>query len=116
MSSQVLRGIQRVKPAVFVPLGPIDPPPPPPVQPAPPDPAPLLEEARREAEEAGYADGYARGRADAEHALHEQIERLQHLVDGAVHDVRAAVLALEPEVVELALMVAGRVVEREITE
>ncbi len=116
MSSPVLRGMEHVEPAVFFTFGPIEPPPPPPTEPAPPDPATILDQARREAEESGYADGYARGRADAERELREQIERLRTLVDGAVHDVRAAVLALEPEVVELALTVAGRVVEREITE
>lgn len=115
MSSPVLRGMEGVRPAVFLAFDPVDPSPPS-EQPAPVDPAIELARARKEAEEAGYAAGFARGRADAENALREQIERLRHLVDGAAHDVRSAVLALEPEVVELALTVAERVVEREITE
>ncbi len=115
MASPVVRGMEGVRPAVFLAFGPVEPPPPS-EEPAPPDPAALLEQARKEAAEAGYAAGYARGRAEAEDALRAQIERLRQLVDGAVHDVRATVLALEPEVVELALAVAGRVVEREITD
>ncbi|MGH2461097.1 MAG: FliH/SctL family protein [Chloroflexota bacterium] len=84
------------------------------VEPAPPDPAVVLERARARGEEAGYADGYARGRADGERALREQAARLSQLLDQATHDLREALFELEPQVIELAMAVAGRVVEREL--
>ncbi len=82
--------------------------------PPPPDPTIVLEQARASAEKAGYAEGYARGRADAEGALRDQVERLTALVGAAVHDLREALFELEPQVIELAMTVAGRVVEREL--
>lgn len=78
------------------------------------DPAALLEQARTQATATGYADGYARGREAAESALRDQTRRLTSLLDGAEHDLRDALFALEPQVIELAMTVAGRVVEREI--
>jgi len=84
------------------------------VAPPPPDPNVVLEQARAHGEEVGYADGYARGRDDAERALRDQVERLARLLDAATHDVREALFELEPQVIELATAVAGRVVEREI--
>lgn len=107
------KGAPAVKRAVFTtfekpaPVEPI-------VEAPPPDPAVVLERARARGEAAGYADGYARGREDGERALRDQVERLARLLDAATHDVREALFELEPQVIELAMVVAGRVVEREI--
>lgn len=81
-----------------------------PAEPPPPD----LDALRAEAREAGYADGYEVGRQAGEYALHLQAERLRRLLDVAAHDVQNAVHQLEPLVVELALVVAGRIVEHEL--
>ena len=84
------------------------------VAPPPPDPDVVLEQARARGEQAGYADGYARGREDGERALRDQADRLASLLDAATHDVREALFELEPQIIELAMAVAGRVVEREL--
>jgi flagellar assembly protein FliH len=73
-----------------------------------------LEAARAEAREAGYADGFDVGRQAGEYALRVQAERLRGLLDRSAHDVQGAVDQLEPLVVELALVVAGRIVEEEL--
>lgn len=106
------RGVSR---AVFETLR-VEQPPVAPIKEAPPpDPSVVIEDARARAEARGYADGYARGRAAAEAELREAIERLRQLAANAAHDVQAALLQLEPQVIELALTVAGRVIERELS-
>lgn len=75
-----------------------------------------LEARREEAEAAGYAAGYEVGRQAGERALRAQAERLAELLGAASHEVQAAVRNLEPLVVELALTVASRVVERQIED
>lgn len=81
-----------------------------------PEAVPDLEARREEAEAAGYAAGYEVGRQAGERALRDQAVRLAELLDGATHEVQAAVRNLEPLVVELALTVAGRVVEQQIAD
>ncbi len=82
------------------------------------DVAKAIEKLRGDAERAGYAAGYAAGHLegieDGARSLRAQAERLRSLVDQASHDVQAALVQLEPEVVELALTVAGRVIESEL--
>lgn len=100
-----------VQPAVFAPLRDVAAPDDPIV---PVEPPPDFDALRAEAQEAGYADGFEFGRQAGEYALHVQAERLRGLLDVAAHDVQNAVRQLEPLVVELALIVAGRIVENEI--
>jgi flagellar assembly protein FliH len=80
-----------------------------------PDPVEAIEQARQEAETAGYAEGYRRGQLDGERAYREQAARLASLVTGAAQNVHGALLQLEPEIVELAFTIARRIVERELT-
>lgn len=84
--------------------------------PSPEDRADQLEMARAKAESDGYAEGYARGREAGESALAEQAARIAQMIDGAKHDVRETLLQLEPQVIELAMIVARRVIEREVAE
>ena len=80
-----------------------------------PDATTLIAEAQARAEAAGYADGFTRGRAAGEALFHQQVKRLQEIANGAAHDLQAALRQLEPQLVELALAIAERVVERELT-
>lgn len=117
MSSPIYRHTGTVRPAVFTAF------PSPgvkaPSEPTPddlvPDPTALLAEAQARAEAAGYADGFTQGRAAGEAIFNEQVGRLRKLVDGAVHDLQAALRQLEPQLVELTLAIAERVIERELT-
>jgi flagellar biosynthesis/type III secretory pathway protein FliH len=79
-----------------------------------PDPAVMLEEARRQAEEVGYAAGYARGREEGQRALREQAERLRRLLDAATHDLQETLREMEPGVIELAMTAASKVIEHEV--
>ncbi|MBX6771323.1 MAG: hypothetical protein IRY83_06330 [Chloroflexi bacterium] len=114
-SDLIRRGQRPAVPVVFAPFQ-AESPTAPAAEAPPPAPAVLIEQARARAEADGYAAGYARGRQAAEAELRAQIERLRQLAANAVHDVRSALLQLEPQVIELALTVAGRVIERELAD
>lgn len=87
------------------------------------EPTPLLSEtdlaafakARQEAEAAGYSEGYARGQSEGERLYREHVDRLAQLMTRANHDLQTTLHELEPEIVELALTIAGRIVERELS-
>jgi flagellar assembly protein FliH len=107
-------GRAAVRRAVFVPIEPVRPAPPPVV----PDPivehAAELERARLAAETDGFARGYARGQEQAQVAYQEQLARLRKLVDGVRNNLQDALNALEPQLIELAVVVAERIVERQL--
>ncbi|HEY8475908.1 MAG TPA: FliH/SctL family protein [Chloroflexota bacterium] len=79
---------------------------------------PLLQQRLAETREAarlqGFTQGYGEGWEQSRRESAELLQRLQAIVDGAVVDLAAAVKAAESEVVELALAVAERIVEREL--
>lgn len=105
-----------VQRAIFAPFGAAVDAPAEAVEPAGPDPAEELARLRSAAEEDGYADGYARGREEGVRLLLAQAERFGAMLDRATHDVQATLEQLEPQLIELALTVAGRVVERELID
>jgi len=73
------------------------------------------ERARQEAAAAGYAEGYARGQIEGKRLYQEHVDRLALLATQASHDLQTTLHELEPEIVELALTIANRIVEREFT-
>jgi flagellar biosynthesis/type III secretory pathway protein FliH len=82
--------------------------------PAPPDLAEIQEAARLLGYNAGFEQGYAAATAAAEQAMAQSVHRLAELV-GSVHENHAAFFrAAERQVVDLALQIAQKVVEREI--
>jgi flagellar assembly protein FliH len=88
----------------------VDEPPPPP----PPDFAVIEEAARLQGYSVGFETGRAAGMAAAEEAMAVSISRLAAVVNG-IHENHAAFFrSAERQVVDLALQIAGRVVEREV--
>jgi flagellar assembly protein FliH len=82
--------------------------------PPPPDLAELEEAARLQGYNVGYEGGYAAGMAAAERAMADQVNRLAAIV-GTVHENHAAFFrTAERQVVDLALQIAQKVVEREV--
>lgn len=85
-----------------------------PLPPPPPDFAVLEEAARLHGYNVGFDEGHASGMAAAEAATGESILRLKALLEG-VHQTHATFFrAAEREVVELALQIARKVIEREV--
>ena len=84
------------------------------IAPAPPDLAEIQEAARLLGYNAGFEQGYAAATAAAEQAMGQSAHRLAELV-GSVHENHAVFFrAAERQVVDLALQIAQKVVEREI--
>jgi flagellar biosynthesis/type III secretory pathway protein FliH len=82
--------------------------------PPPPDLAEIQEAARVQGYNIGFEQGYAAGAAAAEAAMAASVQRLAELI-GSVHENHAAFFrAAERQVVDLALQIAQKVVEREI--
>ena len=82
--------------------------------PAPPDLAEIQEAARLLGYNAGFEQGYAAATAAAEQAMTHSVRRLAELV-GSVQENHASFFrAAERQVVDLALQIAQKVVEREI--
>ncbi len=80
----------------------------------PPDLAAIEEASRLQGYNAGYEQGYSAGIAAAESAMRADLQRLSDLVRG-IHQTHAAFFrAAERQVVDLALQIAQKVVEREI--
>jgi len=79
-----------------------------------PDVAEVHEAARVQGYDIGFEHGYAAGLAAAEAAIAESLQRLSALVNG-VHEYHTTFYrAAERQVVDLALQIAQKVVEREI--
>ncbi len=78
-------------------------------------PAVDLEALADEARERGYAEGYAEGLRQAQAAQGGAVERLAALVENAVCCTEGFTQGLEAQLVELALAVAEKVVEREVS-
>jgi flagellar assembly protein FliH len=74
----------------------------------------LAEAARSDGYRGGYEEGYAAGLAAAEQATADSIHRLSRLVAGAIESHAGFFRAAEREVVDLALQIAHKVVEREV--
>jgi flagellar biosynthesis/type III secretory pathway protein FliH len=84
------------------------------VAPPPPDFSELAEAARVQGYEIGFEQGHAAGVAAAEAAMADSLHRLQALIAG-VHESHSVFFrAAERQVVDLALQIAGKVVEREL--
>jgi flagellar biosynthesis/type III secretory pathway protein FliH len=82
--------------------------------PPPPDLGELEEAARLQGYNVGYEEGYAAGIAAAEKAMADQVNRLAAVVNG-VHENHASFFRIaERQVVDLALQIAQKVVEREV--
>jgi flagellar biosynthesis/type III secretory pathway protein FliH len=74
----------------------------------------IEESARIVGYNTGFDEGHAAGLAAAEEAMAESIRRLAALVDG-IHENHASFFrSAEREVIDLALQIAGKVVEREV--
>jgi flagellar assembly protein FliH len=92
--------------------------------PAPPHPdfSQVGEEARRQGHDEGRQQGYAEGRqqgyadgmAAAQAAAAEEIGRLARIAEGVLQDHAAFYRAAERQVIDLALQIAQKLVEREI--
>jgi flagellar assembly protein FliH len=74
-----------------------------------------LEALASEARECGYAEGYAEGLRQAQAAQGAAAAQLAALVENAVHQTSGFTQGLEAQLVELALAVAEKVVEREVS-
>ncbi len=72
------------------------------------------EAARLQGYDEGYEEGYTAGLAAAEMAMAAQLERLAQLAASAAEDHAGFYRSAERQVVELALQVAQKVVEREV--
>ena len=82
--------------------------------PPPPDPAEIQEAARLQGYNTGYEEGRVAAFAAAEQALGDQIDRLAAIISN-VHENHASFFrAAERQVVDLALQIAQKVVEREV--
>lgn len=82
--------------------------------PSPPDLAEITEAARVQGYNLGFEQGYAAGAAAADDAMARSVQRLAELIR-SVHENHASFFrAAERQVVDLALQIAQKVVEREI--
>lgn len=82
--------------------------------PSPPDPETVAEAARLQAYNTGFEEGRAAGLAAAEEAIGETVARLAAILEN-VHENHATFYrAAERQVVDLALQIAQKVVEREV--
>ncbi len=84
-----------------------------PVEP-PPDVEELREAARTQGYDEGYEQGYETGLAAAEERMKAQVERLGQLAATVLDDHSAFCRAAERQVVDLALQIAQKVIEREV--
>ena len=82
--------------------------------PPPPDFAALEEASRRNGYNIGYAQGHAEGVAAAELAMTESVKRLMALASDAQENHVVFYRSAERQVVDLALQIAQKVVEREV--
>jgi flagellar assembly protein FliH len=82
--------------------------------PPPPDLAEIEEAARVQGYNVGFEQGHAAGMAAAQQSLAESVARLAALVAGVQENHAAFFRAAERQVVDLALQIAQKVVEREI--
>jgi flagellar biosynthesis/type III secretory pathway protein FliH len=80
----------------------------------PPDFAELEEAARLQGYGMGYEQGQADGQAAAEATMAQSIRRLQQLTSGVLENHTAFFRAAERQVVDLALQIAQKVIEREV--
>jgi flagellar biosynthesis/type III secretory pathway protein FliH len=88
-------------------------------EPAPPPPPPpdleaIAEAARLQGYDVGYEEGRAAGIAAAERATADSLRRLEALLDGIHENHTSFYRAAERQVVDLALQIAGKVIEREV--
>lgn len=94
-------------------------PPPPPPGP-PPGPTPeqinaLVQQQARQAHDAGYREGEAAGRRQAEEQLREAVERLAVAVTEVAGARNEALRRAETDIVQLSVEIARRVLHRELT-
>jgi flagellar biosynthesis/type III secretory pathway protein FliH len=82
--------------------------------PPPPDFAAIEEAARQQGYSVGYEEGRAAGLAAAQAAMSEQLERLAAVLEGIHENHTSFYRAAERQVVDLALQIAQKVVEREV--
>jgi len=82
--------------------------------PPPPDFVQMEEAARLQGYGVGYELGQAEGRASAEASMADSIRRLQAITSGILENHTAFFRAAERQVVDLALQIAQKVIEREV--
>jgi flagellar assembly protein FliH len=82
--------------------------------PPPPDFSALEEAARLQGYDIGFEQGHAAGIAAAEAVMTEQLQRLSVLLSGIQENHTVFYRAAERQVVDLALQIAQKVVEREV--
>lgn len=80
----------------------------------PPNLAELEEAARRAGFNVGHAEGYAAGLAAAEQAMAGEVQRLREILARVYEDHATLYRSAERQVVDLALQIAEKVVEREV--
>lgn len=73
-----------------------------------------IQQARKKAEEQGYEEGFQNGQQQGYEALDNTIQTAQHVVEQANHDYKARLDDAEPEIVQLALEVAEKIIGSEI--
>jgi flagellar biosynthesis/type III secretory pathway protein FliH len=79
-----------------------------------PDSTAIEEAARLQGYNVGFEQGHAAGLAAAEQAIADTLQRLSALINGAQENHTAFFRAAERQVVDLALQIAQKVVEREV--
>jgi flagellar biosynthesis/type III secretory pathway protein FliH len=87
-----------------------------PLAPAPPPPdfAEIEEAARLQGYNVGFEQGYAAGMGSAEEVIADSLQRLQALVSSVHENHTAFFRSAERQVVDLALQIAQKVIEREV--
>ena len=73
------------------------------------------DEGFAEGRKAGYQDGASAARADIERQIVAEITRLRRLVDDAVVDRSELLQAAETDAVRLAIAIASRIIQREVS-
>jgi flagellar assembly protein FliH len=73
------------------------------------------QEGFAEGRRAGYQEGAAVARGDVERQMEAEVSRLRQLADNAVSDRVEMLQSVESQVVHLALAVASRIVQREVS-
>jgi flagellar assembly protein FliH len=82
--------------------------------PPPPDFAEIEEAARLQGYNVGFEQGYAAGMGSAEEVIADSLQRLQSLVSSVHENHTAFFRSAERQVVDLALQIAQKVIEREV--
>ena len=109
------RSVPEQQPRAAGPPAPPTPPPGPPPGPTPEQINALVQQQARQAHDAGYREGEAAGRRQAEEQLREAVERLAVTVTEVAGARNEALRRAETDIVQLSVEIARRVLHRELT-